>query len=511
MIQEVGSTRSSRPTATGASTARGSGSSLKEADRRRRDDRRQRGRPRARAGRRPPRPGRRARERALGRPRRRAARRMRDGTYRVAARPAPPGPLGACRATSASTRRRPSRASSRSARRSTSPAARAAAAPRRQARLIRSPRPAAGPRSTSGARRRGPPRDRARRAAAPRTARGARRGDGTRRGRRVAPGTFVVVVRSRDQAGNIGSSVPEPPRRGARAPAARPRRDLRPLPGRAAAAAAGRRGPPAPVAVDARGQTFNWSLRRVGEPRRGAQPAREAAARSCATRRTASAACSCSRRARGPGDAACRRRDDRRNRACSSCCRRRPGTAATRSTTTATGWRTRSTWACPCAWSACSPRACRAASTKRGAAARPPRPPGLPLRPHHRRRARGRPRPEARGPPRRAARRRRGLADRGRPPLLRAFVAQGGTLASMGTGSLRSEVARPRDGARPVAAGAGRPLRRAPGPVRRDGRPGDPRRRPAVQLFAGEEGLFPAVEAWEATRRRPRGRPSPPR
>jgi hypothetical protein len=88
---------------------------------------------------------------------------------------------------------------------------------------------------------------------------------GQRRGRRVAPGTFVVVVRSRDRAGNIGASVPEP---------LRPRRGMR-LPGRGGISirylaaqpplvpiGAGR---PLPVAVDARGQTFNWSLRRIGE------------------------------------------------------------------------------------------------------------------------------------------------------------------------------------------------------------------------------------------------------
>ncbi|MDQ1686873.1 MAG: hypothetical protein QOC82_3610, partial [Frankiaceae bacterium] len=36
--------------------------------------------------------------------------------------------------------------------------------------------------------------------------------DGTVDGRRVAAGTYVVVVRVRDQAGNIGSSAPIPPR-----------------------------------------------------------------------------------------------------------------------------------------------------------------------------------------------------------------------------------------------------------------------------------------------------------
>jgi hypothetical protein len=84
---------------------------------------------------------------------------------------------------------------------------------------------------------------------------------------------------------------------------------------------------------------------------------------------------------------------------------------------------------------------------------------------------------------------------------LRAFVAGGGVLASMGTQSLRSEVSQTR--------------RRLldPTPLLREDLFGarlDPIRRqtvdlqnleddPRVQLFAGEEGLFPAVEAWEAT------------
>lgn len=94
--------------------------------------------------------------------------------------------------------------------------------------------------------------------------------DGTRNGRRVGPGTYVAVVRSRDQAGNIGESVPERvlqgrPRRGERLPggggitvrylAAQPPL----LPTRA--------GRPFEVAVDARGATYNWSLRRVGARR----------------------------------------------------------------------------------------------------------------------------------------------------------------------------------------------------------------------------------------------------
>jgi hypothetical protein len=91
---------------------------------------------------------------------------------------------------------------------------------------------------------------------------------GERRGRRVAPGTFVVVVRSRDQAGNIGSSV------GPRLLAGKLPRG-RKLPGRGGISirylaaqpplvpiGAGR---PLPIAVDARGETFNWSLRRAGD------------------------------------------------------------------------------------------------------------------------------------------------------------------------------------------------------------------------------------------------------
>jgi hypothetical protein len=93
--------------------------------------------------------------------------------------------------------------------------------------------------------------------------------DGTRAGRRVAPGTFVVVVRSRDRAGNIGSSVP------ARVLAGRPRRGEE-LPGRGGITVrylavqppllpvgAGR---PIEVGVDARGERWNWTLRRAGSP-----------------------------------------------------------------------------------------------------------------------------------------------------------------------------------------------------------------------------------------------------
>ena len=88
---------------------------------------------------------------------------------------------------------------------------------------------------------------------------------GVRRGRRVAPGTFVAIVRSRDQAGNVGSSVPEPlrPRRGMTLPG-RGGISIRYLAAQPPLVPVGA-GRALPIAVDARGQTFNWSLRRIGE------------------------------------------------------------------------------------------------------------------------------------------------------------------------------------------------------------------------------------------------------
>ena len=93
--------------------------------------------------------------------------------------------------------------------------------------------------------------------------------EGTRNGRRVSPGTYVAVVRSRDSAGNIGRSVPERTLQG------RHRRGLI-IPGRGGItirylaaqpplvpSTAGRE---YEVAVDARGQTYNWTLRKVGAP-----------------------------------------------------------------------------------------------------------------------------------------------------------------------------------------------------------------------------------------------------
>jgi hypothetical protein len=94
------------------------------------------------------------------------------------------------------------------------------------------------------------------------------RWDGTVRGRRVRPGTYVVAISARDQAGNIGSSPPRlPPRaqRGAQLPgrggvtvryvAVQP--PLAPVP---AGALTG-------FGVDTRGERYRWTLRRPGERR----------------------------------------------------------------------------------------------------------------------------------------------------------------------------------------------------------------------------------------------------
>ena len=93
--------------------------------------------------------------------------------------------------------------------------------------------------------------------------------DGTRDGRAVSPGTYVAVVRSRDEAGNIGRSVPE------RSLLGRHRRGQI-VPGRGGITVRylgvqppltpTTAGKPYEVAVDARGQTFNWRLRKVGAP-----------------------------------------------------------------------------------------------------------------------------------------------------------------------------------------------------------------------------------------------------
>ena len=90
--------------------------------------------------------------------------------------------------------------------------------------------------------------------------------DGTVRGRPVAAGTYVVVVRGRDEAGNIGASAPVPPRF----------EYGRPLPGRGGITVRYLRAHPATipakaredaaVAVESVGERFRWRLRRVGDP-----------------------------------------------------------------------------------------------------------------------------------------------------------------------------------------------------------------------------------------------------
>jgi hypothetical protein len=102
--------------------------------------------------------------------------------------------------------------------------------------------------------------------------------DGTVHGRRVQPGTYVVAVRTRDAAGNIGSSPASlPPRPGYG----------QTLPGRGGITIRylGVQPPLAPVVtgekavfgVDARRAAYTWSVRHVGEPRprkrgRGTRP-----------------------------------------------------------------------------------------------------------------------------------------------------------------------------------------------------------------------------------------------
>jgi len=88
--------------------------------------------------------------------------------------------------------------------------------------------------------------------------------DGTRDGRKVAAGTYLVVVRARDKAGNVGSSAPIPPRF----------EYGRPLIGRGgitvrylraqAPVSPIRAGDDALVAVESVGANYRWSVRRVG-------------------------------------------------------------------------------------------------------------------------------------------------------------------------------------------------------------------------------------------------------
>ncbi|MFP5362498.1 MAG: N,N-dimethylformamidase beta subunit family domain-containing protein [Thermoleophilia bacterium] len=88
--------------------------------------------------------------------------------------------------------------------------------------------------------------------------------DGTVAGRRVAAGTYLVVVRARDRAGNIGSSVAVPPRLEYGRPlAGRGGITVRYLRARAPASPV-MAGEDALVAVESAGARFTWTLRRVG-------------------------------------------------------------------------------------------------------------------------------------------------------------------------------------------------------------------------------------------------------
>ncbi len=91
--------------------------------------------------------------------------------------------------------------------------------------------------------------------------------DGTVRGRNVAAGTYLVVVRSRDAAGNVGASAPDPQRSSGRG--RNPGRGgitVRYLNAQAPSSpvpAGGRSG----VAVDSLDKDYRWRLRRVGSVR----------------------------------------------------------------------------------------------------------------------------------------------------------------------------------------------------------------------------------------------------
>jgi hypothetical protein len=331
--------------------------------------------------------------------------------------------------------------------------------------------------------------------------------DGTRGGRRVSPGTYVAVVRSRDRAGNIGQSVPDRVLRG------RPRRGER-LPGRGGItvrylavqppllpAGAGRE---FEVAVDARGETYNWTLRKVGE---GA-PVRR------------------SRRAQG---GPLPRRAPRGESGMYLFEARTRTRAAQVPVAVDDGRTNRVLVVLPSTtWNGRNPvdddgdgladTLDRGVPVRLGRVFAPPRLPagvaeneGPLLAALHRRRlsydlttdtalavGRG---PQLEG--------HRGVVLAGDTRWLtedvrrrlRGFVAGGGTLASLGTGSLRSEV---RQTARrlldptPPAATDLFGARLAPISRRTVDvtiRDDDPR----IQLFAGEEGLFPKVGAWEAT------------
>jgi hypothetical protein len=89
--------------------------------------------------------------------------------------------------------------------------------------------------------------------------------DGTADGRRVAAGTYLVAARSRDQAGNVGTSVALPPRPqfGETLPG-RGGITVRYLTAQPSANPVGA-GEQAAVAVDSVDENFSWTVRRVGE------------------------------------------------------------------------------------------------------------------------------------------------------------------------------------------------------------------------------------------------------
>ena len=93
--------------------------------------------------------------------------------------------------------------------------------------------------------------------------------DGTVRGRKVRPGTYVVAVRTRDRAGNVGSSpaqLPPKPGFGQTLPG-RGGITIRYLAAQPPLGAPTVTGEPARFGVDARRARYRWSVRRVGEGR----------------------------------------------------------------------------------------------------------------------------------------------------------------------------------------------------------------------------------------------------
>jgi hypothetical protein len=89
--------------------------------------------------------------------------------------------------------------------------------------------------------------------------------DGKVHGRRVSPGTYLVVVRMRDRAGNVGSSARIPPRFGFRQPLrGRGGITIRYLTAQAPTSPV-RAGEQASVAVDSVDENFTWTVRRAGD------------------------------------------------------------------------------------------------------------------------------------------------------------------------------------------------------------------------------------------------------